>query len=252
MVQAFELDLQANKNKKPATHKLTLLPEVVQQATKIYMHSALIETDFLAILANWIALLEDGSLPNMNIRTAVLKILADIPVGGESGRLQQRRDDFDGIQKEHLRDSKIAFHVKVLSEHPKEIIENRRIANGLLQRWSRLVFGLSEDYRQLSHVEEEQSQERRSKRLNKQHQVKAPSAPAPKPGEAGFKLRAQVPKLEGFDYKKRPESKVKSSSRPVPPPVSVSSSVNSFQSPTQRRMAQKLLAMKRSQNNVKF
>jgi transcription factor SPN1 len=250
MAHAYEADVQANKNHKPATHKLILLPEVKKQATKIYMHSALVEADFLSILANWIAMLDDGSLPNMNIRTAVLQILTEIPVGGETARLQQRRDEFDGIQKEHLKDSRIAHHVKVLAEHPKETTENRRLANDLLQRWSRLVFGLSEDYRNLARYQEqeEQQEERRSKRLNKQHQVKEAESPKAKnPGEPGFKIRAQVPRIEGFDFKKRPENKIsKSTVKVVPPPPSVSSSVNSFQSPTQRRMAKKLLDMKRN------
>jgi transcription factor SPN1 len=250
MTVAYNDDLEALRDHKPATKKLILLPEVVKQATKIYMQSALIDADFLIYLSDWIAPMEDGSLPNMNIRSAVLKILTDFPVAGETFKLKQRRDDFAGIEKENLKESKIAQHVKILAEHPKETAENRRLANDLLQRWSRLVFGLTNDYSQLNLERDDLIEERRSKRLNKQHQVvKEPEKPKPKnPGDPGYKLRAQIPKVEGFDYKKKPKSKItKQAAKANPQPISVSSSMASFQSPVQQRMAKKLLDMKRSQ-----
>ncbi|KAL0489110.1 hypothetical protein AKO1_009039 [Acrasis kona] len=214
MNDAYQADEKAKSDRKPQIHKLALLPEITKQSSKIFMHNALLNDEFLTVLAEWINLQRDGSLPNVNIRTAVLKILTELPCAGESKVYQNGggEEDFDGIDKDHLKESKINKLVRILAEHPKEIPQNKRLANNLLQRWSRVMHGLAVDYSKLKQYDEDQKEEgRRSERLiqNRRNAAKKEEKPVPKnPGDPGFKIRAQVPRVEGFDYRKRPISKV--------------------------------------------
>src|SRR5690242_20016386 len=86
---AAEEDDQANRDKRPAIHKLKMLQSVDIQLRKYspsgitlshhnsrkHVQNAFIENSGLASLAKWLKPLPDGSLPNVKIRSTLLELL---------------------------------------------------------------------------------------------------------------------------------------------------------------------------------
>jgi transcription factor SPN1 len=193
MKKASEDDNLALTNKKPATSKLKILSSIVNACSKSFLQPQLLEEKLLDVLAEWIKpSTEDKSLPNMNIRTAVFKILLEIPVKGVTKRVKSQVD-FDGIEVSHLRGSEIGKLIKMYSMHPKETPENRKTAGIIIERWSRMIFDLSEDYKS-----SESPKQANRKRL----------APTEVKEDLKKSNRARVPKKAGFDFVREPKSKL--------------------------------------------
>jgi transcription factor SPN1 len=191
MKQASEDDNLALSNKKPATSKLKILSSIVNACSKSFLQPQLLEEKLLDVLAEWIKPSEDKSLPNMNIRSAVFKILLEIPVKGVTKRVKSQVD-FDGIEVSHLRGSEIGKLIKMYSIHPKETPENRKSAGIIIERWSRMIFDLSDDYK--SSDSPKQASRKRLAPIEKEELKKS--------------NRAHVPKKTGFDFVREPKSKL--------------------------------------------
>src|SRR5690606_12730932 len=123
-----------------------LLNEIATKCKKTLLQQQLVEHGLLHQFCEWLKT-PDGSLPNMNIRSTILKILLDFPVQGQRG-IARGNDDFLGLDTEHLKCG-IGKHIRRLALHPKETPENVRMANAIIEKWSRLIFGLSDDYKLL-------------------------------------------------------------------------------------------------------
>jgi transcription factor SPN1 len=191
MKQASEDDNLALSNKKPATSKLKILSSIVNACSKSFLQPQLLEEKLLDVLAEWIKPSEDKSLPNMNIRSAVFKILLEIPVKGVTKRVKSQVD-FDGIEVSHLRGSEIGKLIKMYSIHPKETPENRKSAGIIIERWSRMIFDLSDDYK--SSDSPKKASRKRLAPIEKEELKKS--------------NRAHVPKKTGFDFVREPKSKL--------------------------------------------
>eukprot|EP01080_Neovahlkampfia_damariscottae_P003713 gene3713-6602_t len=193
MKDALEQDNISLLNKKPATSKLKILSSVVAACSKSYLQPQLLEEKLLDVLADWIKPTEDKQLPNMNIRSAVFKILSEIPVKGVTKRVKSSQTDFDGIEVSHLRGSEIGKLIKMYSIHPKETMENRKMASLIIEKWSRMIFDLSDDYKSSSGT-----QKSMKKRLvrNEEDDSTVKST------------RARLPKKTGFDFVRQPKSKI--------------------------------------------
>lgn len=191
--QATADDLVSIQNGQPATARLLILSKVVENCKKPYLQPSLLETSLLEALAEWIKPTEEGKLPNLNLRTAVLNILLEFPVKGVTKNLS-KFSDFEGIDIHHLKGSKIGQYVRFLSQHPNETKDNRKSASTIVEKWSRLIFGLSDDYKELKW--DQKPQKRVFKQIEEQEETVNKSK------------RARMPKIRGHDFVLMPKSKI--------------------------------------------
>eukprot|EP01027_Heterolobosea_sp_BB2_P015356 GEZU01021978.1.p1 GENE.GEZU01021978.1~~GEZU01021978.1.p1 ORF type:complete len:281 (-),score=106.51 GEZU01021978.1:125-967(-) len=227
---AYELDKKALRAGKPATNKLKLLPKLQEKIPKVYLQQKLIEHRLLDRLRDWLDFLPDGSLPNVNIRTAILALLAEFPVKGDTDRIRRKDDEFKGIEKHHLKESEIAKVVLRLSRHPQETSENQRVASKLIQKWSRLVFGLTSNYRNLAKYEDEIAR----RTLSAKKARGEGSSSSSRNEIITNPNRARIPARVDLEFVKRPEKKVAEAERKVSAPP-----------PAQQRLAKKLAELKK-------
>lgn len=203
MEAAAEDDVEAHKASRPAIHKLQLLRQVEDTLEKTQLHEDLLEAGLLNILNAWLRPLADGSIPNVSVRTTLLRLLKKLPVNVEM---------FD--RREQLKKSGLGKMVMFLYKLPEETLQNKRVAQALVEAWSRPIFELSTQYSDLKHLQRREAEstddaatkEREAKRL-KAAAAEEPKK-EPKPGEAGYRWHASVPQPSKMDYTKRPESKV--------------------------------------------
>ncbi|XP_017980147.1 PREDICTED: protein IWS1 homolog [Theobroma cacao] len=127
-----EDDAQLNREGQPAISKLKKLPFLTDVFSKKSFQLQFLDHGILTLLKNWLEPLPDGSLPNANIRGAVLNILADFPID-----LEQH------YRREQFKRSGLGRAIMFLSKYEEETVSNRRVAKDLIDRWSRSIFNKS-------------------------------------------------------------------------------------------------------------
>ncbi|KAJ2496116.1 Transcription factor iws1, partial [Coemansia sp. RSA 2052] len=130
MRDAAYRDIDDNKDRLPAIHKLSMLPDVVEELSKAQLYEALLDNNIVDSIRLWLEPLDDGSLPSLDIQTAMLEALGKLP-----------------IRRDHLRESGIGKIVLFMSKCPRISEHNRRTCEHFVQQWSRMVLRLSSDYR---------------------------------------------------------------------------------------------------------
>ncbi|MCO5606617.1 hypothetical protein L7F22_060805 [Adiantum nelumboides] len=206
---AAEEDAELNRQSKPAINKLELLPSLLNVLSKRQLQQEFLDRGVLSVLKNWLEPLPDGSLPNMTIRSALLKLLTELPIDVE---LDERR--------EQLKKSGLGKVIMFLSKSDEEGSANRKLARDLVDKWSRPIFQKSTRYEDLRKYDDERPPPPRPS-------VKKPAMKAaarfdargddldmiessldPKPGEPGYRLHASRPEALPLDFVVRPLSKV--------------------------------------------
>ena len=114
MEVAAEADMKANEDNKPAIHKLRMLPDVQDILSNQGMHNEFLDGGLLGVFKAWIEPMPDGSLPNITVRSAVLKLLQQLPI-----------DIADEGRKEQLKKSGLGKVVMFLFKLPDETAGNR-------------------------------------------------------------------------------------------------------------------------------
>jgi len=210
MDQAADADIQANKENKPALNKVKMLSDVTSHLAKLQLQSYFLDHDVLHTIRCWLEPLPDGSLPNINIRQGLLASLLRMP-----------------IENSHLKDSGIGKVVMFLWKHPNETKPNKKIAQSLIERWSRPIFGLSASYADLA--ENEENLHRPAKRplnVTSRQMVSDASLDEDKktstPPKQSTIYHARIPKATGLDFMRRPISKVEETPKQTSTPTHVS------------------------------
>lgn len=234
MKNASDDDRQLNLLGKPATKKISMLKQVMSQLIKKNMQLAFLEHNILNVLTDWLAPLPNKSLPCLQIRESILRLLSDVRLALSSPvslslclSLSPSLSislQFPTIDKSYLKQSGIGKAVMYLYKHPQETKSNRDRAGRLISDWARPIFNLSCDFSAMS---KEERQERDLAQMSR-HRHKSPD-PEPassssnppslnqtfsgedkllRPGDPGWVARARVPMPSNKDYVVRPKSTV--------------------------------------------
>ncbi|GAB2285027.1 Transcription factor iws1 [Dionaea muscipula] len=147
---AVETDAILNSQGRPAINKLKKLPLLNEALSKKQLQPEFLDHGVLTTLKNWLEPLPDGSLPNINIREAILKILTDFPIDLEQ---------YD--RREQLKKSGLGRVIMFLSRSEEETTSNRKLAKELVDKWSRPIFNKSTRFEDMRNVEEERIPYRR-------------------------------------------------------------------------------------------
>ncbi|CAK8540282.1 unnamed protein product [Lathyrus sativus] len=201
-----EEDAELNRQFKPAINKLKKLPLLQEVLSKKQLQLEFLDHGVLTLLKNWLEPLPDGSLPNINIRTAILKILNDFPIDLEQ---------FD--RREQLKRSGLGKVIMFLSRSDEEINVNRKLAKDLVDKWSRPIFNKSTRFEDMRNTEDDRAPYRRPS-------VKKPSNKAagmasrdgdhdldlsqPRAGQSSSRQHASRPEATPLDFVIRPQSKI--------------------------------------------
>ncbi|KAJ2740727.1 Transcription factor iws1 [Coemansia sp. BCRC 34301] len=130
MRDAAYRDIDDNKDHLPAIHKLSMLPDVVEELGKAQLYEAFLDNNIVDSIRLWLEPLDDGSLPSLDIQNAMLEALGKLP-----------------IRRDHLRESGIGKIILFMSKCPRISENNRRTCEHFVQQWSRMILRLSSDYR---------------------------------------------------------------------------------------------------------
>ncbi|KAK4400980.1 protein IWS11 [Sesamum angolense] len=124
-----EEDAELYRQGKPAINKLEKLSLLTDVLSKMQLHQEFLDHGGLTLLKNWLEPLPDGSLPDINIRTAVLKILNDFPI-------DLQHSDRRGL----LKRSGLGKVIMFLSMSAEETTVNQKLAKELVDKWSQPIY----------------------------------------------------------------------------------------------------------------
>ncbi|XP_039069240.1 protein IWS1 homolog 1-like [Hibiscus syriacus] len=213
-----EEDAELNRQGKPAINKLKKLPLLTEVLSKKQLQPEFLDHGVLTLLKNWLEPLPDGSLPNINIRAAILQILTDFPID-----LEQHD------RREQLKRSGLGKVIMFLSKSDEETTSNRKLAKELVDKWSRPIFNKSTRFEDMRNVDDDRvpmrrptvkrpanraasmesrdgdfdldiSRDQKSRRLT--------SAQDASRSESSSRLHASRPDATPLDFVVRPQSKI--------------------------------------------
>uniref|UniRef100_A0A7S2AA44 TFIIS N-terminal domain-containing protein n=1 Tax=Trieres chinensis TaxID=1514140 RepID=A0A7S2AA44_TRICV len=127
MEKAADQDDEAIKERRPATAKLIMLPEVLSILARRDIMRPLLDFELLNVSNRWLRPLRNGSLGNITVRQKLLQAIGNLT--GENG-----------IRPEDLKRSGFGKTVMVLYKHKSETPELKRQHKALIDKWSRSIF----------------------------------------------------------------------------------------------------------------
>ncbi|XP_051146139.1 protein IWS1 homolog 1-like [Andrographis paniculata] len=202
-----EEDAELNRQGRPAISKLRKLSLLTDVLSKKQLQQEFLDHGVLTLLKNWLEPLPDGSLPNINVRAAVLQILSDFPIDLEQ---------YD--RREQLKKSGLGKVIMFLSKSEEETTSNRKLAKELVDKWSRPIFNKSTRFEDMKNFEEERPFKRPSakKAMNKGAGMSsrdddldlAGYSQSSKSGQSSSRQHASRPEAMSMDFVVRPQSKV--------------------------------------------
>ena len=197
MQQAAQEDREMNEKQQTALNKLKLLPSLQKHLQRQDSLSAFVDCGLLSVIAEWLCPLPDKSLPHVQIRTELLKILESLSASHITTHL--------------LKMSGIGKAVMLLYKHPKEARKNRDRAAKLIHLWARPIFGVESNLKSISRDEREERDHKHAQNVRRRHSsgaresLNSSSEDPLRPGEKGFVGRARVPQPSTRDYVTRPK-----------------------------------------------
>ncbi|KAG8998186.1 Transcription factor iws1 [Tulasnella sp. JGI-2019a] len=130
MAQAADADYQANVEKRPATAKLRMLPEVMEVLQKSSLQQSIFDNNLLEGVRKWLEPLPDKSLPALNIQNAFFEALPKLDIDTNT-----------------LKDSGLGKIVLFYTRCKRVTPPIKRAAENLIDVWSRPIIKRSSSYR---------------------------------------------------------------------------------------------------------
>lgn len=127
---AAQADAEANAEKRIATAKLKLLPEVQKILRSEALHDSILDNNMLVSLKHWLEPLPDKSLPALEIQKTIFDALHALP-----------------IQTDHLRESGVGKVVLFYKKSKKSENFIKAQANNLVCEWSRPIMRKSASHK---------------------------------------------------------------------------------------------------------
>ncbi|KZS92570.1 hypothetical protein SISNIDRAFT_486586 [Sistotremastrum niveocremeum HHB9708] len=151
MIAAADDDIQANKDKLPATSKLKMLPQVMDVLQKSALTQSIIDNNLLEGVRRWLEPLPDKSLPALNIQNAFFEAMTKMYI--DTNTLKE--SGLGRIVLFYTKCKRVTGHVN-------------KLANDLVSAWSRPIIKRSASYRdrQIPLAENEGDAPRQNDRLN--------------------------------------------------------------------------------------
>jgi transcription factor SPN1 len=116
------------------------------------------------------------------------------------------RSQLPGIDAEKLKASGIGRSVMLLMKHPKETPANRRLAEELVERWSRPIFQLAERYADQPEALEEMAKRPVSRLPTTERELSSLDRFMQERRDKMLTYRARIPNRDPLDYVKPPRS----------------------------------------------
>ncbi|KAF9947406.1 Transcription factor iws1 [Mortierella alpina] len=188
MREAAFADIDAKSNNLSALAKVRMLESVKKQLNKSHVHNTFLDNGILEAMREWLEPLRDSSLPSLDIIQDFMDILDILP-----------------IQTDHLVNSGVGrvvfFYTKVDVSRITPTI--KRKAESLVDKWSRPIIKLSQDYRdkKISYTDEDHTASSQRRR-NTGSSAGGADAPDPK------RLGVRVPQIDRGSYALMPESSI--------------------------------------------
>ncbi|XP_012085950.2 protein IWS1 homolog 1 [Jatropha curcas] len=201
-----EEDAELNRRGKPAINKLKKLPLLTEVLSKKQLQQEFIDHGVLTLLKNWLEPLPDGSLPNINIRAAILRILTDFPIDLEQ---------YD--RREQLKKSGLGKVIMFLSKSDEETTSNRKLAKDLVDKWSRPIFNKSTRFEDMRNIDDDRAFRRPTIRRPVNNSAGMESRDGDldldisrerRSGQSSSRQHASRPEATPLDFVVRPQSKI--------------------------------------------
>ncbi|GMN65053.1 hypothetical protein TIFTF001_034137, partial [Ficus carica] len=141
---AAEEDAKLNRERNPAASKLKKLNFLIHNLSNKNLQQEFLHHGVLNLLKTWLEPLPDGSLPSIDIRKAILKILTELP-----------SDLQESERREQMKSTSLGRIIKFLYEHEDETISNIKLAKNLLKKWSSQLFDKSKNIEDTRNVDDE-------------------------------------------------------------------------------------------------
>ncbi|KAK9767904.1 Transcription factor iws1 [Basidiobolus ranarum] len=200
MKQAAYSDIEANNERKPAIAKIRILPQVMIQLRKSNLHEAFVENHILEPIKMWLEPLPDGALSSLDIQTEMLQILDKLP-----------------IRTENLRESGVGRIVMFFTKTDRVTQRIRRLAEALVDKWSRPILRRSQNYRDRlvreAAYEQEESYASPSVSKGGNFGVDGRKPVDLQPGDLGYSVSARIPQSLRPAYDVLPKSNIRADSR---------------------------------------
>ncbi|XP_042035331.1 protein IWS1 homolog 1-like [Salvia splendens] len=217
--ELFKIGKKRKKTEKSAAEVALLVESVMAELEVVAEEDAelnqkqlqqeFLDHGVLTLLKNWLEPLPDGSLPNINICSAVLRILFDLPI------------DLDQFgRREQLKKSGLGKVIMFLSKSDEETTGNRKLAKELVGKWSRLIFNKSTRFEEMKNFDDERVMRRPPVKRVMSKGSGMPSADCDidlskespkygvKSGLSSSNQHASRPEAMSMDFLVRPQSKV--------------------------------------------
>lgn len=178
MNMAADEDQTLHRNGHPALIKLKMLAEVEMEVSKKPIQYMLLNRGLLRSFKEWLSPLEDGSVPNIKVRTSMYDLLNVLNVD------EVHLENSDGLPK------------LLVTMWKREKGRNKTLLRKIIDKWTRSIHRLSTNYRKLAEAEEQRAREIIiRKKMSTDREL-----------NAGPTVRARIPAPATFDYAIRPQA----------------------------------------------